>query len=255
METPGSGIVTAYITRHIHSTTVGTAFAQGCRGRIVRGARQLNKGPAAFYGWLRGLEPLLRQAQKDGRTWYYLDNGYFAPGHYSGYYRVTRGAYQHNGAGEGDLDRLHQLGVRIQPWRRGEYVLVCPPGDLFAQHLGFKASDWLQDVTAAIAAHTDRPIRVRVKGASGASLADDLKRAHCLVTGFSNAAVEALVAGVPVFCTHRCAAFDMGTPDLSKIEEPRRPDDRERWAGVLAANQWTLEEMKRGRCAADLGLR
>lgn len=61
----------------------------------------------------------------------------------------------------------------------------------------------------------------------------------------SNIAVDAVIAGIPVFCTGPCAGLTMGLSDLSKIESPVRPE-REQWLYTLAANQWTFEEMKRG---------
>jgi hypothetical protein len=64
--------------------------------------------------------------------------------------------------------------------------------------------------------------------------------------------VDALLAGVPVFCTAPCAAQTMGHTDPALIETPLYPDDRERWARVLAANQWTLDEMRDGACWHDL---
>jgi hypothetical protein len=68
----------------------------------------------------------------------------------------------------------------------------------------------------------------------------------------SNAAVDAVLAGVPVFCTSPCAAYRMGHADLSKIETPHFPPDREQWAWSLAANQWTLREMASGQCWREL---
>jgi hypothetical protein len=38
----------------------------------------------------------------------------------------------------------------------------------------------------------------------------------------------------------------MASADLSEIEAPRRPEDRERWAGVLADNQWSVPEIRNG---------
>lgn len=239
-------MLTTYLTTHIHSQTVGRAFAEGAGSRIVVGAADLQPGDAAFYGWLRGLEPLLKRAQREGRTWWYLDNGYFRPGHYGGYYRLTRSAYQHNGRGEGDLKRLAELGLRIRPWRKdGGNVLICPPGSLFATHLGFDADQWLDEVVAQVRRHTDRGVYVRRKSCKR-PLEQDLDNAHCLITAFSNVAVEALMYGVPVFTTHPCAAACMGLQDLSEIENPFYPDDRIRWASVLASNQWTLDEMREG---------
>lgn len=77
-------------------------------------------------------------------------------------------------------------------------------------------------------------------------MAEDLKGAHALVTYMSNTSVEALLAGVPVFCTGPCAAASMGLHDLAQIEAPYYPDDRQRWFELLAENQWTLKEVAAG---------
>ena len=50
-----------------------------------------------------------------------------------------------------------------------------------------------------------------------------LRGAWALVTCASNAAVEALLAGVPVFCTRPCAAYRMGKADVAEIETQRCP--------------------------------
>jgi hypothetical protein len=86
----------------------------------------------------------------------------------------------------------------------------------------------------------------------GKPLSADLVGAWALVTHSSNAAVEALLEGVPVFCTAPCAAYRMGRPDVAAIEAPALPDDREQWAWNLARAQWTLAEMKSGECWRDL---
>lgn len=239
-------MLTTYCTTHVHSDTIGRAFAAGAHSQVVVGAKKLLPGDAVFYGWLRGLEPLLREAQTTGRDWYYIDNGYISAGHYAGYYRVTRNAYQHTGNGEGDSKRFTRAGGKIRAWRQdGRHIVVCPPGDLIAEHLGFCADEWLKDTIARLRQNTDRPIFVRGKDA-GRPLECHLENAHALVTAISNAAVQSVLFGVPVFTTHRCAASSMGLMDLEQIENPVYPDDRLRWGSVLASNQWTLDEMRRG---------
>ena len=244
-------MLNVYATQHVNSRTVCAAFAAGARAPIVPPAPLL-PGDVAMYGCLRGLLPTLRQAQAEGRAWLYLDNGYFRPGHFSGFYRATWNAYQHDGTGRGDPTRWRALGLTIAPWRRdGSHVLVCPPSDIFGQLMGFDAAGWLVRTIQALARATDREIRIRKKPAAagaGTPLAEDLASAWALVTHSSNAAVEALLAGVPVFCTAPCAAAGMGLADLSRIEGPLLPDDRERWAAALAVNQWTLDEMRGGTC-------
>lgn len=247
-----------YATEHAHSRAVCEALAAGTGWPVVPPAPLL-PGGVAMYGFLRGLLPTLRQAQREGREWIYADRGYFRAtrGHdHSGYFRFTRGALQHSGEGEGG-GRWDALGLEIQPWRRGRHILVCPPGDVFTEAIGgFTADEWRRRVVSELSRATDREIRIRSKPAikdTSRPLAVDLADCHALVTYMSNTAVEALLAGVPVFCTGECAASAMGKSDLSQIERPAYPEDRERWARVLAANQWTLEEVRAGMANEKLG--
>lgn len=241
-----------YSTGHKHSQAVCRALATGT-GCKVRPVGALAPGGVAMYGFLRGLLPMLRQAQAERRAWVYADRGYFGAtynGDYSGYFRVTRNRLQHDGSGEYSPARWQQLDLQIQPWRKdGGHVLVCPPGEVFSESIGgFKAAAWLASVQQQLARSTDREVRIRNKPAAEAyrTLQQDLQGCHALVTYMSNAAVEALLAGVPVFCLGPSAAQSMGKTDLAQIESPAYPDDRPRWAAALAANQWTLAELAAG---------
>ncbi len=246
----------AYTSGHIHSLTVCRAFAAGARCPLVTNAKELAPGAMFTYGNLRGLNTVLTQAQREGRDWYYGDNGYFRPGHYDGYYRVTRNAMQHDGSGEAGPARWQRLDKPLLPWKRGgSFVMVCPPGEVFARVNGFDAARWLAETVETLKRCTDRRIVVRgkpAKGAPQAPLWKSLRDCHALVTHSSNSAVEALLFGVPVFCTSPCAARAMGSTELCSIESPRYPDGREAWAWNLAANQWTLDEMRDGTCWAAL---
>jgi hypothetical protein len=242
--------VHCYSSGHIHSVTICRAFAEGGGHQIVTMPAPLQPGAAFFYGQLRGLKPLLDEAIAEKREWYYADNGYFRPGHYHGYYRITRNAFQHDGSGAASAQRWERLGKPLLPWRRsGSGVLVCSPGATFASLHGFDSAQWVRETIATLKAHTDRPIVVREKpnkGQRGRGLLEELKDCHALVTHSSNSAVEALLFGVPVFCTAPCAASAMAEKDLTRVESPARPEGREQWAWNLAANQWTLTEMKNG---------
>lgn len=240
--------VRVYCTGHKHSRNVCEAFAEGADGVITRNAKRLYMAPAAFYGWRRGNEPLIAEAKAKNVPWYYIDNGYIRAGHYDGYYRVTRGAYQISTVEKGSLSRFRALGVEIEPWKPcGEYILVCPPGDLIAGYLGINVRDWIRKVRRMV---DGRKMLLRTKGCHR-PLADDLSNTHVLVTAFSNAAVEALLGGIGVFCTHPCASTPLS---LKSITGPNRgPNgDRLAWASSLAANQWTLDEMRRGVCWTDI---
>jgi hypothetical protein len=243
-----------YTSGHSHSMTVCSALAEGSGLPLLK-VVGLQPGGMITYGALRGLEKLLDQARAERRDWAYLDNGYFRPsnhaaGEYNGYYRMTRNAYQHDGSGNASLARWQKLNKHFAQWRKGgAEIIVCPPSRLYASLRGFNDVTWLADTLAVLRRHTKRTIVVRDKKISGggASLWDALRHAHALVTYNSNAAVEAICAGVPVFCTDPgAAAYRMGESDLTRIDSPRYPDDREQWAANLAANQWTLAEMRNG---------
>ncbi len=227
------------------------AWAVGCGG-AVETADTLRPGPIALFGSPRRWE-LIAQARAEGRDWYYADHGYF--GRFK-YYRVTRNAYQHDGVSgltRGDPARLEALGVEIKPWRTsGDHVLICPPDQKFAALFGFNAAAWTGHVIAALRALTRRPLRLRGRDTRG-PLADDLAGAWCLVTYVSNAAVEAICAGVPAIVTGACAARPMAATDLRAVAEPPTPHSREAWAALLANNQWTLDEIRAGQAWRALG--
>lgn len=229
---------------------VMTAFAQGAR-RCGAAAAVCQGVPARQAGWLvavYGVQPDTRalfERIRRGGDWLYVDNGYFRRGRF---YRVTLNAVQHDGlGGSAAPERLARLGVTVAPWRRGgRHVVVCPQSDWFmAAVCGLDGPEWLRRTLARLRAATDRPIVVRRKGAAR-PLAADLAGAWCLVTHASNAAVEAVLAGVPVIVTGPGAAASMGLGDPAQVEAPLRLDGRRDWAARLAANQWSLDELARG---------
>lgn len=223
------------------------AFARGCGGPIQDGG-PLQPGAVALWGSPR-LWPLLQQARAERRTWYYGDKGYFGRGTF---FRITRNRFQHDGSGIARPKRWSALGLEIQPWRTsGLHIVVCPNGHGQYRLFGLDAVAWIREVVGELARHTDRPVRIRWRTTKAGAwpLSEDLKNAWAVVVWTSNAAVDALVAGVPVFVQSTdSAAYHLGTPDLTRIERPVEPSDEERlrFFQVLAANQWTLEEIEKG---------
>lgn len=237
-----------YAVHNGTSPKFGRAFAAGCGGMLYFDSL-IRTGPVAMFG-SPALWSVLQEAQTSGHDWFYGDHAYF--GRFQ-FYRVTRNAWQHDGSGDAGPERFRLFGIEITPWQRdGRHVLVCPPDGPFAKLMGFDADAWLADVLAQLGMHTERPVTVRRRDAS-TPLAEALRDCWALVTYMSNAAVEAVLAGVPVFCLGPCAARTMGLSDLSLIESPIRPDGREQWAWNLASNQWTLSEIASGECWRAIG--
>lgn len=219
------------------------AFAQGCRGRVVPHAQGLQDGDFAAF-CTPPVWPLLRQAQADGRTWWYGDHAYFGRGEY---YRVTRNAFQHDGTGQASPDRFTRFGLTVKPWRRdGRHIVVCPNSRIYCGLHGFDVDAWVHDLGTQIRTVSDREIRVRWKTDSR-PLSADLVNAWAVVVYSSAAALHALVAGVPIVTLAPFAAsVGMGRTSITEIESPIYPDDRVRFLSVLCHHQWTLGEMASG---------
>lgn len=221
------------------------AFAEGCGGKLAHGPRVLHPGPVALWG-SPALWPLLERAQAQGRDWIYADNAYVGRGRY---FRIAVNGYQHDGTGAGDFGRFIRAGGTLQPWRRsGARILVCPNSHVHFPLFGRDADQWVADVVAELREHTDRRIQVRWKKEALERPIDvDLVDAWAVVAWSSAAAIDALMAGVPAFSlAPHAAARRMGSTELADIETPLYPDDREGFFAALAANQWTLDEIRAG---------
>lgn len=189
-------------------------------------ARELLPGAAVFYGVRTGWAHLWEQAKREGRDWLYADNSFFDVTR-ERYFRIAKNRIQHDGRGESDGTRFAALGLTIKPMRSGgDYALICAQSDEFMRVI---AGDphWLQRTKVALR----MPFIVRHKQERRA-FAADLARARCVITWSSAAAVQALLEGVPVTCSDQCAAYQVG--------------DRQRWASVLADNEWSIDEIARG---------
>lgn len=241
--------VSYYAPNEITSPKFAYAFAKGCGGCISEDLDYLHPGPVALFG-SPAVWPVLRLAQADGREWYYSDHAYF---HRHRYFRITRNNYQHDGIGPSTPDRFLAVGRPVQPWRTvGAHVVVCPNSPIYCRLFGFDVAEWIASVVSTLKAHTDREIRVRWKHTRW-PITDDLVNAWAVVVFSSAAALDALIAGIPVFVLAPFAAgARMGLSDVSRIESPTYPDDREQFLWALADHQWTLQEIYKGQAWREL---
>jgi len=236
---------------------VSEAFTAGAGGKVIHASRGIQPGAVALYGLLRGLAPIWYAAKQHRRAWYYLDNAYFGRDRY---FRVTRGAMQWQGIGATPVGskRLTDLALPWADWRRGGgHILIVQQSPAWYEFVGHRSREaWTQRTIAAIERHTDRPIRIRPKDTHRA-LVDDLFDCWATVTHSSNVAIDGLIQGVPAFVAANSSAAAPGfwtdgqapaLTDLSQIEKPERRADRWRWACYVAAQQWTLDEMRAGDC-------
>lgn len=184
----------------------------------------------------------------ENRTWVYWDRGYVRrPGGLwppldkeSGFYRWHVCAFQMRAIADVPPDRWKRLGIELAPWRRnGKKIVVATTGDEYAKL--HRSEGWLSETLNALKSLTDRPVVVRDKG-STILLATDLHDAHCLVSHGSNAAIEAVILGCPVYVHESSAASLVGRTELKLIETPDYPE-RQPWLNALAYSQFDDREL------------
>jgi hypothetical protein len=198
-----------------------------------------------------GKKQIIEGQERRGRRWIVLERGYLRRDRY---YAAGWGGLN----GRADFCNRGMPGDRFEAL--GLEIVLCGqvPTDASVQHLDHEA--WLAETARALAQATSRPIVYRphplgpgqpVPGTTPSrdrSFEEALDGAWACVTFSSNAAVEAALAGVPVFaCDEGSMALPIASRDLSEIERPALPD-REQWAFDLAYAQWTLEEFANGSC-------
>ena len=151
----------------------------------------------------------------------------------------------------------------MQPWqpKKDGYALILQqvPGDSSIRGVDIESFY----ARASQAFSSDMPIKIRphpnispkksaeYAAAAKRSFAEDLAGARLAVTWNSNAAVDAVLAGVPTIAMDKGSmAWDVTGHDLVKPPSP----DREAWSRALAWKQWRREEMESGFCAEMVGL-
>jgi hypothetical protein len=203
-----------------------------------------------FYGVTEGNRDAWRYARRSvgfGGAYYFIDNSYFDAVR-GQQFRVTKNRVQHSGFGISDCKRFDALGIEVQRMRdpnRGR-VLAVQQSPLFMRLVAHQPN-WLTNMIERELALDFRSVRCRQwesnKLKAQGTLQDDLRNADMVLTHSSAAAVEAVLAGLQAKVSNMSAAQPIALGELT---------DRRQWAGVLADNQFTLDEMKEGLAWATL---
>ena len=154
-----------------------------------------------------------------------------------------------------DGERFERLFARhMRPWRksRGKHWLIAGqvPGD--AALRGLNAAAWAVRVARELAAATEgAEIYYRPHPVGGApvelpimpgELEEAMAEAIAVVTYTSNAAVDAVFAGIPAVTAHPGSpAYPVAAHDYRALRPCRR-----KWAHDLSYRQWTPDEIRAG---------
>lgn len=257
--------------QHRRARKVAEFMFEGLRRHGVDARIQVPGAPkdgdvAVAYGWRN--EGVFKAWRAAGKHFLYVDLGYWdrkPPGRvYDGYYKVSADAWcpLEKMRRNCPPDRFNRLGVTPKPWHSGELVIVAGMSERSAAHHGLRAEAWEQGAIRVLRRYTSLPIVYRPKpswleaaplqGAGfsrGDELAPLLERTHFLATHHSNAAVDALVAGVPVFC-EKSVASTLSAKEFWEVSQPVFPSDQARaqLLADVAYVQWNGDEMRSGEC-------
>lgn len=220
----------------------GHQIADTVAESLIEGFGQCPSSDIAIgYGILRGMDSQLRKH----KHWFNVDNGYFNPGHYQGYYRIsykgTQALWHDNAPTQSDA-------FNIQPFRDlGEYALICPPTDAVCAFYNVNIKEWCNYALAECKAVGLLPI-FRTKQ-DMRSLAEMLGNAAVIITFNSSVGWEAIRLGIP--CLSDPIHSTIGSYYSEKTLEPLidnfRSYSRERLFAFMRAHQFTLSEIRAGK--------
>lgn len=193
------------------------------------------------YGILRGNDEIFRDSEKAGKPWFNIDRGYWKPGHYDGYYRISlRGTQQTFGLDklEPDYARWDALGVEILPQRPKQdgYLLCCTATKPVCEFFG----DNLQPL-----AYAGEHILIREKG-TDRLLQPELDKCKEVRTFNSSVGWEALRQGIPVISDSKHSI----TGAYQKLVDKQIHDDlneRRKFFAIQASLQRSLTEIREGQ--------
>jgi hypothetical protein len=249
------------------------AFAEGCKGELVKDWQYEPSEVAVIFGVYKSKVPIsfprgeiFRQQRSKNKDVVVLETGYINRGdglnhHYAAGFNGLNGRADFRNKGMPD-DRVmilrREYGLRCLAWRtEGNHILLCGqvPWDASVDHVDYPG--WLRFISGQIKHRTKRPVifrphplaKIDLPGceiSTKATLREDLENCWAVVTFNSNSSVEAIIEGIPAFTFDAGAmAKDIAGQWLDEIENPRMPD-RHQWLADLAYAQWTLDEFRSG---------
>jgi len=225
----------------------------------------MNSGPAIILGLMRGSEIILDLFIRHKQKFYYFDHPYLwldDRGTFKHYWkRFCKNNFAKNKLEDlSKIDKKHMQRIRnnglerhlksIKSWKKnGSYILVCPSSNRIMSRIeqqSITEKEWVRKTVATLKSYTDREIIVKEKN-NGKSIKNYLNdNCFACVTYTSMAAIESLQEGIPVFCHPQSPAFPLSLCDLSKIEHPIYPDNRDQLTKTLLLNQFNKEDFLSG---------
>lgn len=198
-----------------------------------------------------GNENLLVQKIDQSKPFWFIDSGYtnFLELNKK-WHRLVRNHLHFGQTFLAPVDRLGSFKTFPQQWRNGgDRILVIEPGPFSAAIFHIDIKQWKYNVEAELRNYTDKKIVFREKAPKKTReplykhlLNEDF---YCVVNINSNAATEAIWAGIPVITLDRHISNPVSKNKLSDINDLYRGSLAE-WLCMLSYSQFTFEELING---------
>lgn len=239
-------------TGHEIADTIALAVKEGLgeQAKILHCSAGFKSADAHIgYGILRGTQDIFARCTQENIPFFNIDRGYFNPGHFEGYYRISLcGTQQTIGLDKikPDYERFKQLRIKFQdPYRiNGQaHTLIVPPTDYACDFFKVDKEKSLIGLldSEAVFKH---PYIIRHKG-DKTPLEHHLTNCLRVVTFNSSIGWEALRRGIPVY----------SDPNHSIIGAYQKMFDKPlhldllniyKLFAVMSSLQFTLSEIKSG---------
>lgn len=231
-------------------------FARGCNGTLMSYHEALTT-PVENPWCIRGMKftAAVNNCWDSGRTFYYIDNGYFGNLRTKTYFRIIKNnVHDIRDIINRPSDRLDLCEYRLKKFTPGRKILIAPPSVKSLSMWNMDPEVWVAEVVEELKKYTDRPVEIRLKRPRSERLEENTmeealaKDVHCLITYNSVAAVEAVMLGKPAIVLGPNAAQAVSSHKLSEVENPKIPtmDERQAWLRHLSYSQFTFNEMSNG---------
>lgn len=166
------------------------------------------------------------------------------------YHRLIRSHLHYGTYFEAPVDRMGQFRSFPAKWRPdGEYIYIMEPGPFAAQIFHCDLKTWKYDVEKELRQYTDKKIKFREKApkTERTNLYEELcnEDYYCVVSINSNAATEAIWAGVPAITLDKHVTNPVTVNKLSEVNNLYR-GNLANWLAYLSYNQFTKQELLDG---------
>jgi len=245
-------ILLAYKHSHIDNFVKNTGASIDHKTVLIRRKDYDNLKEDCLLRNMMGNEEMLLAKIDHGWPFWFIDTGYtnFLDGKKKIWHRLVRNNLHHSKAFEAPVDRLGNFESFPIQWREsGEKILVIEPGGFSARTYKIEIDQWKKSIESELRKYTDKPIIFREKFNKKVRsnlykelLNDDY---YCVVNINSNAAIEAIWAGVPTITLHTHITNSVSRNKISDINNLYKPH-LSNWLCMLSYSQFTYEELING---------